>query len=109
MNTIGNPAINKNMLLYLYREKDISKGTYHLQERNNEEVSQLSQNGPITGVRKIVVSLIFEFEWLFNATLTAEVISWRGRSDNSVAVGFHPKNSSSAGGALNHCATGPPP
>ena len=49
----------------------------------------------------------FEFEWLCNATLTAEVISWRGRPDNAVAVGFDPKNSSSAGGALNHCITGP--
>ena len=44
---------------------------------------------------------------LFKATLTAEVISWRGRPDNAVAVGLDPKNSSSAGGALNHCATGP--
>ena len=26
------------------------------------------------------------FECLFNATLTAEVISWRGRPDNAVAV-----------------------
>ena len=49
-----------------------------------------------------------EFEWLFNATLTAEVISWRERPYDAVAVGFDPKNSSSADGALNHCATGPP-
>ena len=41
-------------------------------------------------------------EWLFNATLTAEVISWRGRLDNVVEVGLDPKNSSSAGGALNY-------
>ena len=35
-----------------------------------------------------------EFEWLFNATLTAEVnILWQGKSDNAVAVGFDPKNS----------------
>ena len=53
-------------------------------------------------------SFKFEFECLFNATLTSEVISWRGRSDNVVAEGFDPKNSSSAGGALNHCATGLP-
>ena len=38
-------------------------------------------------------SILFEFEWLFNATLTAEVISWRGRPDNVVAVGLDPKNS----------------
>ena len=43
--------------------------------------------------------------WLFNATLTGDVISWRGRLDN--AVGLDPKNSLSVGGALNHCATGP--
>ena len=47
-------------------------------------------------------------EWLFNATLTAEVISWRGRPDNVVEVGLDHKNSSSAGGALNHCATRAP-
>ena len=41
-----------------------------------------------------------KFEWLFNTTLTAEVISWRGRPDNVVAVGFDPKNFSSAGRAL---------
>ena len=56
----------------------------------------------------LVLSLSFEFERLFNALLTAEVISWRGRPDNVVTVGFGPKNSSSAGGALNHCTTGPP-
>ena len=38
------------------------------------------------------------FEWLLNATLTAGVISWRGRPDKVVAVGLDPKNSS--GGAL---------
>ena len=32
-----------------------------------------------------------EFECLFNVTLTVEVISWRGRPDNVVAVGFDPK------------------
>ena len=51
--------------------------------------------------------LMLELEWLFDATLTAEVISWRGRLDNTVAVRLDPKNSSSAGGALKHCATGP--
>ena len=55
-----------------------------------------------------LVNFFFEFECLFNATLTAEVISWRGRPDNVVAVRLDPKNSSSAGGALNHCATGAP-
>ena len=40
-------------------------------------------------------------EWLFNATLTAEAISWRGRPNNTVAVGLDPKNSPSAGGPLN--------
>ena len=52
-------------------------------------------------------TILFEFQWLFNSTLTA-VISWRGRPDNLVAVGLNPKNSSSAGGALNHSTTGRP-
>ena len=33
----------------------------------------------------------FQFECLFKATLTAEVLSWRGRPDNAMAVGFDPK------------------
>ena len=49
-------------------------------------------------------SRVVSFEWLFSATLRAEK-----RPDNkAVTVGFYPKNTSSAGGALNHCATGPP-
>ena len=28
----------------------------------------------------------FKFEWLFSATLTSKVISWRGRPDNAVEV-----------------------
>ena len=51
----------------------------------------------------------FESEWLFNATSTVEIISWRGRPDNLVAVGFDPKNSSSTGGALEHTTTRPRP
>ena len=47
----------------------------------------------------------YEFDCLFNTTLTGEAISWRGRPDNTAAVGFDTKNFSSA--ALNHCATGP--
>ena len=56
----------------------------------------------ITWASQIKLSL--SFECLFNATLKAEVISWRGKPDNAV---LSPKYSSSAGRALNHCATGP--
>ena len=37
------------------------------------------------------VKVTWLVEGLFNATLTAEVISWRGRHDNVVAVGLDPK------------------